>query len=153
MAVEIGAPAPAFELYDQDRNQVSSEGLKGHKSLVVFIPFPFTGICDAEGCMLRDQLASLNSLDANVVVITVHSVPTIKKWVDENHFLFPVLSDYWPHGETTKAYGAFNETVGAANRATFVLDADGLVQEVIQTDSLGTAREFETYVDALTRIE
>ena len=148
----VGQPAPAFELYDQDRNPVSLESLKGSKTLVVFMPFPYTGNCDNEVCTIRDNLSALNEMDANVVIITVHSIPTTKKWADENGLTFPVLSDYWPHGETAKAYGAFNDTVGAANRYTFVLDAEGVVREVINTESLKIVREFDAYVDALARI-
>jgi len=152
MSVAVGDAAPTFELFDQDRNQVSLESLKGSKTLLVFIPFPFTGICDDEGCAIRDRLAALKALDANVVIITVHALPVTYKWATENGFEFPVLSDYWPHGVTAQAYGAFNEDRGMANRYTFVLDADGVVREIINTDSLGTAREFDAYTDALARL-
>lgn len=148
----VGSPAPAFELRDQDKNLFSSDSLKGSKALVVFIPFPFTGICDNEACAIRDNLGALNELDAKIVIITVHAVPVAKKWADENGFEFPVLSDYWPHGETAKAYGAFNDTVGAANRYTFVLDADGVVRDVINTESLGIHREISSYTEALAKI-
>lgn len=148
----IGSPAPSFELVDQNKNSVSLESLRGSKSLVVFIPFPFTGICDNETCAIRDHLDRLNEMDANVVIITVHAVPVAKKWADENGFNFPVLADYWPHGAVTKAYGAFNEAVGAANRYTFVLDADGIIRDVINTDSLGIAREFDAYIEALAKL-
>lgn len=148
----VGNPAPQFELPDQDRNPVSLESLKGSKTLIVFIPFPFTGICDDESCAIRDNLAALNGLDANVVIITVHAFNVTKKWADEYGFGFPVLSDYWPHGEVAQAYGAFNDERGAANRYTFVLDADGIVREVINTESLGIAREFDAYTEALAKI-
>ena len=148
----VGNPAPAFELFDQNRNPVSLESLKGSKSLIVFIPFPYTGNCDDEACTIRDNLSALNEMDANVVIITVHAIPITKKWADENGLTFPVLSDYWPHGETAKAYGAFNETVGAANRYTFVLDAEGVIREVINTESLKIVREYDAYVAALAKI-
>ena len=150
MALDVGTPAPPFTLMDQDREMVSLEDLKGKKSLVVFIPFPFTGICDGEACAIRDGLGGLESLDANVVVITAHAVPVTIKWADENGFTFRVLSDYWPHGEVTKAYDTFNEERGAAWRTTYVLDADGTITDVIATDSLGTPREFELYQAALS---
>ena len=102
--------------------------------------------------MIRDNLADLGHLDANVVAITVHAVPTNKAWSDANHFGFSVLSDYWPHGEVAKAYGAFNETVGAANRFTFVLDQDATVRSIISTESLGIGREFDEYTKALEAI-
>lgn len=149
MAAEIGSPAPAFSLPDQSKNLVSSDVFNGQKGLVVFIPFPFTGNCEAELCMIRDRLADLNDLDANVVAITCDTVHANRHWSEENGFQFPVLSDFWPHGATTQAYGAFNEKTGSANRYTFVLDADGIVRDVINTESLGTTREFELYVEAL----
>ncbi|MEA3503168.1 MAG: redoxin domain-containing protein, partial [Actinomycetota bacterium] len=98
MSATVGSPAPSFTLTDQDRNTVTLDDLKGTKTLIVFIPFPFTGICDDESCAIRDNLAALNDLDANVAVITCHAVPVTKKWSDENDFTFPVLSDFWPHG-------------------------------------------------------
>jgi peroxiredoxin (alkyl hydroperoxide reductase subunit C) len=149
MTAEVGSPAPAFSLPDQERNTVALSDLAGRKTLVVFIPFPFTGICEGELCAIRDHLSALNALDANVVAITVHAVPTIARWAQENNFGFPVLSDYWPHGETARAYGAFNEQNGAAWRQTFVLDADGVVREIVKTDTLGEAREFDAYTEAL----
>ena len=153
MSASIGSLAPKFSLTDQDRNTVALDDLSGKKSLVVFIPFPFTGICDDESCAIRDGLATLSDLDANVVVITCHALPVTKKWSDENGFTFPVLSDFWPHGLVATQYGAFNEAVGGANRMTFVLDADGIVHSIIDSGSLGTAREFEAYVTALEEIE
>lgn len=152
MTVAVGDAAPHFELLDQNKNPVSLESLKGTRTLLVFIPFPFTGVCDDEACLIRDNLAALKDLDANVVIITVHAVSVANKWATENGFEFPVLSDYWPHGVTALAYGAFNDDRGAANRYTFVLDADGVVREIINTDSLGTAREFDAYTEALAKL-
>ncbi len=152
MPLAVGTPAPAFELVDQDKNPVSQNDLKGHKSLVVFIPFPFSGICSGELCTIRDRLAALNELDAKVVVITVDTYFTNQKWSSDNGFEFPVLSDYWPHGATARAFDAFNEKVGAANRVSYVLDDEGIVREVIDSGSLGTPREFDEYVEALAAI-
>lgn len=152
MPLDIGTVAPDFTLYDQNREQLSLEDLKGHNALIVFIPFPFTGHCDNEGCQLRDGLAALGDLDAKVVVITTHALPTNAKWAAENGFEFPVLSNFWPHGDVVQAYDAFNEAVGSANRVTYVLDRNGIIRDVIATDSLGTPREFELYGEALAAI-
>ncbi|MDJ0792308.1 MAG: redoxin domain-containing protein [Acidimicrobiia bacterium] len=152
MALDVGQPAPTFELTDQDKNQVSLDDLKGKRTLIVFIPFPFTGICDGEACAIRDGLGGLEDLDANVVVITAHSVASNAKWAQEYGFTFPILSDYWPHGEVTKAYDNFNEDRGVAWRASYVLDADGVIRDVIATDSLGVAREHELQMEALAAV-
>ena len=153
MPATIGAPAPAFSLMDQDRNIVHLDDLRGKKALIVFIPWPFTGICDDEACAIRDRLTRLNDLDAHAVVITCHAVPVAKRWADENGFTFPVLSDFWPHGTVAAEFGAFNENVGVANRMSFVLDSDGIVRSIIDSGSLGTAREFAAYTGALAEIE
>ncbi len=152
MTVQVRDPAPPFELYSQHRELVSSESLRGSKSLVVFIPNPFTGVCDGEACALRDGMAHLSALDAKVVVITAHALPTNKTWADANGFEFGVLSDFWPHGAVSSAYGAFNDTLGIANRATYVVDAGGTVRSIIASDSLRNARDFEAYTEALAAI-
>ncbi len=152
MPVAVGESAPEFSLPDQDRNPVTLDSLKGSKTLVVFIPFPFSGICTQELCMIRDDLSALEDLDAAVVAITCDTPFSNKKWAEDLELGFPVLADYWPHGEVAQAFGAFNEDVGAANRYTYVLDEEGVVRQVINTESLGEAREHEAYVKALTAI-
>ena len=152
MPARVGEPAPDFTLKNHDGETVTKGDLAGRKSLVVFIPFPFTGICEAELCTIRDNIGALSDHDADVVVITCDTRPANKKWHDENGFGFPVLSDFWPHGEVAKAYGCFNDKVGAANRATYVLDGDGVVQDIIASDQLGVPREFEDYTAALATV-
>lgn len=150
--ITIGQPAPAFELRDQNKELVSLADFKGTKTLIVFIPFPFTGICDSEGCAIRDGLGALEAMDASVVVITAHSIPTNAKWAAENNFEFPILSDFWPHGDVIRAYGTFNADLGVAMRSSFVIDADGIVRDIIATESLGIAREHLAQVEALAAI-
>jgi peroxiredoxin (alkyl hydroperoxide reductase subunit C) len=152
MPAVVGQPAPDFKLRDQANNEVSLADFKGQKSILVFIPFPFTGICDAEACAIRDDFSGLQDLGAKVAVITVHARPTIAKWVQEYNLPFAVLADYWPHGATAQAYGAFNEALGMANRSSYVLDAEGVVREIVKSDQLGQAREYEAYKRALAAI-
>lgn len=152
MPLAIGTQAPDFTLLDQNKEQVSLSDLAGHNSLIVFIPFPFTGHCDSEGCAIRDGLGGLESVDAKVVVITDHAIPVTAKWAADNKFDFPVLSDFWPHGDVTKAYGAFNEMLGAAHRVTYVIDGDGVIKDVFTTESLAIPREYELYNKALAAI-
>ena len=152
MHLEIGTQAPAFDLRDTQGDMVSTDDLKGRNSLIVFIPFPFTGTCEAELCTLRDNLAALNDLDANVVAITTDTAFANRAWSEQHGFGFRVLSDFWPHGEVTSAYGTFDSQVGAAFRTTYVLDADGVVREVIASKSRAIPREYDTYVEALQRI-
>jgi len=152
MAVSVGDQAPDFELVDQSGDKVALSDFRGKKALVVFIPFPFTGICEGEVCMLRDSMSDFAQLDAGVVVITCDTRPANAKWSADNGFDFPILSDFWPHGETAQAYGCFNDKVGVANRVTYVLDSSGTVRQIIATDQLGTARGHDAYAEALAAI-
>ncbi len=149
MAAEIGAPAPDFTLVDQDGNAVSLADLRGRRSLIVFIPFPFTRTCEGELCAIRDNLDDLTALDANVVVITCDTRPVHKRWAAEHGFSFPILSDFWPHGITADAYGCFNDQLGCAMRTTYVLDEEGVVRDIISSAGLGEAREVADYRAAL----
>ena len=149
MSAKVGSIAPSFSLKDQDGNEVSLQELPKRKTLLVFIPFPFTGICEGELCELRDNFDDLPNLDANVVVITCDTRFSNKKWADEQGFEFPILSDFWPHGQTAQAYGCFSEVLGAALRFTFVLDSDRVIRKIISTDSVRTPRDFNNYREAL----
>ena len=151
MPAEIGKPAPDFKLRDTDNNEVTLDSFKGKKTVVVFLPFPWTGICDSEACAIRDD-NNFEGLDGQVVVITTYPRPALKHWKEENNFTFPVLSDFWPHGATAAAYGCLNEALGVAMRASFVLDKDGIVREIIQTDALPKQRDHADYGKALSGI-
>ena len=61
-------------------------------------------------------------------------------WAEQQGWTFPLLSDFWPHGEVAKRYGAFNEALGCANRVTVVVGKDGVVVDRFESEGLGTAR-------------
>jgi mycoredoxin-dependent peroxiredoxin len=153
LPVNVGDKAPDFSLKDQQNNTVTLEDLKGQKALVVFIPFPYTGHCNNEACALRDDFDSLKELGAQVVIINVHAAPYNRKWAEEHELPFPVLSDFWPHGAVAQAFGSFNDQIGTAMRVSYVLDKDGVVREIIRTDSLGQPREHAAYAEALSKID
>ncbi len=150
MAIQIGQPAPAFSLPDTNNEQVTVESLLGNKTLLVFIPFPFTGVCTDELCELQENLGQLQKLGANVVAITCDTRFSNEAWAKQEGIEYPVLSDYWPHGETSKAYGVFNDSFGAAMRSTFVLNARGIVTDMIRSEEILVARQFEDYLTALS---
>lgn len=152
MAPAIGQPAPAFELLDQSRTRVTLESLGGRSTVLVFMPFPFTGTCEGEMCDLRDRLGQFSALDAQVVVVTCDTMPANRVWAEQNNFDFPILSDFWPHGATSTDYGVFNEALGCANRTTFVIDAEGTVRDIIASESLGEVREVDHYLSALNAL-
>ncbi len=152
MVASVGSPAPEFTLYSQVREPVSLDSFKGRRTLVVFIPFALSGTCSGELCDLRDNMQQLDAMDANVVVITCDTAVVNGHWAAEEGFEFPILSDFWPHGAVTKAYGCFDERFGCAKRSTYLLDADGVVRDIIASDSLGTPRPISSYWESLAAL-
>jgi peroxiredoxin len=132
MAGEVGQPAPDFTLYDHDRQQRALSEFKGKNVVLAFFPGAFTGVCTTEMCTLRDQASEFNSLNAQVLGISVDPPFSQKAWVDQNNLNFPILSDY--NRQVVDQYDvALSNLAGmegyvAANRAVFVVDKDGVVR-------------------------
>ena len=119
---------------------------------LVFYPFTFTGVCEGELCQLRDDIADFEQAGVQVLAVSCDSRLAQKQWAEQQGYTFPVLSDFWPHGEVAQAYGVFNDAVGCANRATFLIGKDGIVVDTFATDNLGTAREKARYEEALAKL-
>jgi peroxiredoxin len=151
--VEVGQEAPDFTLKDQDGNDVTLSSFRGAENVVVvFYPFTFTGVCQGELCSLRDDLSEFEAVKAQVLAISCDSRHAQKQWATQQGFTFPVLSDFWPHGAVARAYGVFNEQLGCANRATFVIDTAGKVVDTFESANLGTPRERAEYEAALAKL-
>jgi len=149
MIAEVGTRAPGFELRDQNYQTRTLSDLAGSKAMVVFIPWAFTRTCQSELCTLRDNFSSLEARGVKVAVITCDSVASNRRWAKDQDFTFPILSDHWPHGATAQSYGCFNPALGVAMRSTYVLNADGVITEIIATDQIDQARDFAEYERAL----
>jgi mycoredoxin-dependent peroxiredoxin len=153
MTLAPGAEAPDFTLKDQDGSDVTLSSFRDKQNVVlVFYPFTFTGVCQGELCSLRDNLSEYQSASAQVLAISCDSRHAQKKWAEEQGFTFPVLSDFWPHGAVARAYGVFNEQLGCANRATFVIDKQGKIVDVFESPNLGTPRDKAEYDAALAKL-
>ena len=151
--VAVGQEAPDFTLKDQDGNDVTLSSFRGEKNVVlVFYPFTFTGVCEGELCSLRDDLSDFETSSAQVLALSCDSQYAQQQWARAQGFTFPVLSDFWPHGAVSRAYDVFDENLGAAKRATFVIDKTGKISDVFESPNLGTPREKAAYEAALAAL-
>ena len=154
MALALGAKAPDFTLFDTDKKQRSLSEFLGKKTVLAFYPGAFTGVCDKEMCAFRDSMAELNSLNAQVVGISVDSPWANKSFGVQNRLGFPLLSDFTR--EVSKKYAGVYEDFGglkgysAAKRAVYVLDAKGTVKYVWVTDSPGVEPDYAQVKKALS---
>lgn len=152
MTVEIGDVAPDFELKDQTGQPVRLSDYRGKKAVVlVFYPLTFTSTCEAEMCGIRDSIEAFRNDEVETLAISVDSPPVHQRWANEQGFDFPLLSDFWPHGEVARTYGVLEERLGIAARATFVIDRDG---RVVYTDRnpIPEARDHSRWREALEQI-
>lgn len=152
MALEVGQEAPDFTLRNQFGEDVTLSDLRGKKVVVMFYPFAFTGICTGELCEIRDRRADFVNDDAELLSISCDSTATLKAFAEAEGLDHQLLSDFWPHGEVSRAYGAFWEETGFATRATYVLDRDGVVRWSV-VNGPGEARNADDYAAALAAID
>jgi mycoredoxin-dependent peroxiredoxin len=150
--LEVGTPAPEFTLRDQNNQKVSLSDYRDSKNvLLVFFPLAFTGICQGELDRIRDHLPDFENGDTQTLAVSVGPPPTHKIWATENGYMFPVLSDFWPHGAVSQTYGVFNEDAGFANRGTFVVDRSGVIR-FAEMKQPGEARDQKVWTDALAAL-
>jgi len=151
MSLSVGDVAPEFSLPDQDKQVVSLAELRGAPVLVVFYPFAFSGKCTGELCQLRDELSTYTDAGVQVVAVSTDPVFSLKAFREKEGLTFPLLSDFWPHGATAQAYGAFNEQAGMALRATYLVDAEGKIA-FAEVNAAGDAREQSGWKDAVSQL-
>ena len=153
MALEIGQTAPEFALKDTHGEVVSLSDFAGATPVaLVFYPFTFTGVCEGELCSIRDDYSEFTDAGVQVLAVSCDTRFAQKQWAEQQGYQFPVLSDFWPHGEVAKAYGVFNDALGCANRATFLIGSDGVVVDTFASPDLGTARDQSRYTEALGKL-
>ena len=125
----VGTPAPDFLLRDQFGQDVSLSSYRGRKAVViVFYPYAFSGVCTGEMAAIRDRLAEFMTFDTEVLAISCDPVYALRAFADQDGLNFPLLSDFWPHGEVTRAYGVFDEKKGCPERSSYVIDREGIVR-------------------------
>lgn len=147
--LQPGDEAPDLELRDQTGQPVRLSDYRDKKAVVLaFIPFPFTRTCDSEACGIRDRIDVLRGDDVETIVVTVHAPPVHRTWAEQQGFEFPILSDFWPHGEVARSYGVFNEQIGASDRGTFVIDRSGTIRYA-EHHGLGEHRDLDRWQEAL----
>ncbi len=152
MALENDTQAPDFDLPNQFGEHVLLSDFRGVKPVVlVFFPLAFSGVCTGELCELRDNLGLFRDNEVELIGISVDSKATLRAFAEQEGYDFQLLADFWPHGAVAKEYGVFLDEKGFANRATFVIDAKGVIRASFIT-APGEPRSIDEYREALEQI-
>jgi peroxiredoxin (alkyl hydroperoxide reductase subunit C) len=137
----VGTLAPEFSLRDQNNEIVTLSSFRGSKAvLLVFYPWAFTSICTGELGQLRDNIEQFANDTVQVLTLSIDSSFVHKIFSQRDELNFPLLADFWPHGEVAQAYGVFNSEAGVSNRGTFLIDRDGVIR-FSEANEIGEGRD------------
>jgi peroxiredoxin len=156
LSVEEGREPPDFSLPDQDRKQRTLKGFLGKKTVLAFFPGAFTSVCTKEMCTFRDSMQALNSLNAQVIGISVNDPFTNKAFAEANKLEFPILSDY--SRETVRKFNVFHDNFAGltgytvAKRSVFVLDELGVLRYKWVSDDPGKQPDYDAIKKVLAEI-
>lgn len=150
--VSVGDMAPDFTLPSIRGEAVTLSDYRGKKNVVIsFVPAAFTPVCSDQwpGYCLAESLFTKN--DAVLLGISTDNLPSLYAWTSAmDNLWFPVLSDFWPHGEVAKKYGVLRST-GVAERALFVVDKQGVIR-YIDVHDINTRPDLGELANALETV-
>lgn len=146
----MGRVAPSFVLAGPHGTEVTPTALHPRPTVLLFVPSAFTPVCTSE---IRSHAAAELS-PARLIVASCDSAHTLVRWLEEEGIAVGrdvgVGSDFWPHGQVARAFGAFDEERGWARRVTILLDGEGIVRWVTSSPG-GVARDPNDAVVAIAQ--
>jgi len=152
-SVEVGQLAPDFTAKNQFGEDVRLSDFRGKKNvLLMFYPFAFTNLCTQELCTIRDRGPQFENDTTEVLSVSCDSPYTLKVFAESEKLEHPLISDFWPHGEISRAYGVFLEDKGFATRGSFVIDREGVIRWMV-VNGPGEGRDADDYAAALAALD
>jgi peroxiredoxin len=156
MAIALGTKAPDFTLKTkrcEDLKDVKlSDNFGKKKTVLLFFPLAFTGVCTKEMCDVSAGLSAYEKLDATVYALSVDSPFAQEAWADKEKISLTLLSDL--NKEVSKAYGTLlPDLIGLGSvsaRAAFVIDKSGVIRYSEQTPTPLELPDFEKIKTALS---
>ena len=126
--IEPGSPAPDFKLPDQDGKKVSLADFRGRTVVLVFYPSDFSPVCTDQLSVYQEVLPELEEQGVQLYGVSVDGAFCHKAFQDSLGSSIPLLADFHPKGEVTKAFGLWTEKYGVAKRALVMIGPDLTVE-------------------------
>ena len=129
--VKVGDEAPDFTLPSHLGKHITLSQYRGKKNvLLAFYPLNWTPVCSGQIPGYQEHLERFQALDTQVLAISVDSVPSHESWAYSMGGIdYPLLSDFWPHGEVAMKYDALTDA-GHTERLILVIDKQGIIRFV-----------------------
>ncbi|MFK7774229.1 MAG: redoxin domain-containing protein [Saprospiraceae bacterium] len=155
MEINVGSKAPNFTLRNTEKAEVSLEDYQGKNVVLLFFPLAFTGVCTTELCTMRDDIATYEGLDAEILAVSVDSLFVLEQFKKAENYNFTLLSDF--NKNVSRAYGALYEDFvldmkGVSKRSAFVIDKEGMIQYAEVLESAGDLPNFDAVKAALGKL-
>lgn len=123
--IETGSRAPDFTLPDQDGKDVSLSDFAGRKLVIAFYPGDFSSVCSDQLAVYQEVLDDIRGKGAELIGISVDSFDSHRAFREKLGLSMPLLSDFHPKGEVSRAYGVYSDEYGKSGRALFLVDGSG----------------------------
>ena len=147
--LSLGGPAPDFTLRDQFGQDVTLSSYRGTKAVaILFYPYAFSGVCTGEMAGIRDRLDEFLTFDTEVLGVSCDPMFSLRAFADTDGLNFPLLSDFWPHGEVARAYEVFDDQRGCPRRSSYVVDRDGILRWAVHNPG-PEPRDLDAHLDQL----
>ena len=128
MAIAVGQAAPDFTLKDQSMKEVKLADFKGKKNVVlVFYPLDWSPTCTNEHACFVNEMKQFETLDAQVLGVSVDSTWSHKAYAEKMGIKYPLLADFQPRGAMAEKYGVFMPDKGITGRAIAIVNKAGNV--------------------------
>lgn len=152
MELKVGDKAPNFTLRNTQKEEVSLENYKGKNVVLLFFPLAFTGTCTTELCSMRDDIATYENLNAEILAVSVDSLFTLEQYKKMHNYNFQLLSDF--NKNVSRAYGALYEDFvldmkGVSKRSAFVINKEGVINYAEVLEKASDLPNFEAVKNAL----
>jgi peroxiredoxin len=133
MPIAVGQTAPDFTLKDQNQNDVTLSSFRGKNVVLAFYPLDWSPVCTKEHACFVDDLKSFE-----VLGLSVDSVWSHKAYAEKMGISYPILADFHPRGAVASKFGLYLDDKGITNRATVIIDKNGVVRHVAVYEILST---------------
>lgn len=146
-------PAVDFTLPNGEAQPVKLSDYRGKNVVLSFYPADWSPVCTSELSLIQEVLDDIRGYNAEVLGVSVDNTYSHRAWAERQHLTFPLLSDFWPHGEVARQYEVFREKDGISERALFFIDETGMLRERWVSEDPAIAPGLNIIFDALERIQ
>jgi peroxiredoxin len=146
-----GRTAPGFTLRVTPDQVLSLSELQGRRVVIAFYPADWSPVCGDQMTLYNQVLPEIGDRGAELLGVSVDGAWCHQAFAKDRNLRFPLLSDFEPKGEVARAYGAYREGEGVAERALFVIDEKGVITWSFRS-SLAVNPGADGILDALDRM-